>query len=224
MRLQARSLLIGALLPCLVLQSGCGVMFGYGNPQPVEVFAKLPGGETVPGLAISDRGKILEWKSGEKVFLHPSEEHSISIEDPAYRSSQQKIVKKIRIEIAILDALTLGIGLLVDYLSGSLYSLQPDVTISIRKVEEAERLMREARADSASGTVPSTGVPAGQPQVEGRGVEGRGVEGGAGEGIWVNNLDDPNGARVFLKNDAAKCSTCDGLRGELRTCPHCGAR
>lgn len=214
MRPAFRSLLIGALIPCLVLQSGCGVIFGYGNPQPVEVFAKLPGGETVAGLAVSDRSKILEWKSGETVYLHPAEEHSISIEDPAYRSSQQKIVKKIRIEIALLDALTLGIGLLVDYLSGSLYSLQPDVTISIRKVEEAERLLREARAEGAGATVPSTGVPAGQPAAETE----------RSDGVWVNNLDDPSGKRVFLKNDAAKCPTCDGLRGELRTCPHCGAR
>ena len=41
-----------------VSESGCGVIFGYGAPQPVEVFAKLPTGEYVDGLTVSNKGNI----------------------------------------------------------------------------------------------------------------------------------------------------------------------
>lgn len=206
----ARLALILTLVLTVLSQSGCGVIFGYGNPQPVQVLAKLPDGQFVEGLAVANRGRPLEGKSGGAVYLHPAEEHLLTISDPAYRSTQQTIVRKIRIEIALLDALTLGIGLLVDYLSGSLYSLQPDVMIGIRPKAEAEALLNEARQEGAEpATTGRTAEPAPAAQPE------------RTDGIWVEDLN--SGQKVFLPNDSAKCNACQGLRGTLSTCPHCGA-
>ena len=206
----ARLALILTLIATLLLQSGCGVMFGYGNPQPVQVLAKLPDGQFVEGLAIANRGRPVEGTSGGTIYLHPAEEHLITIADPAYRSTQQTIVRKIRIEIALLDALTLGIGLLVDYLSGSLYSIQPDVMIGVRPKSEVDALMKEARKDQVKPTdTGRTADPVTEPSPQ------------RTDGIWVEDLD--SGSKVFLPNDSAKCGACQGLRGTLATCPHCGA-
>lgn len=204
-----RLVLTPILILILLLQSGCGVIFGYGNPQPVQVLAKLPDGQFVEGLAVVNRGRPIEGTSGGTVHLHPSEEHLLSISDPRYRSTQQTIVRKIRIEIALLDALTLGIGLLVDYLSGSLYELQPDVMIGIRSKSEAEALLNQAREKGAENTTGRTAEPTAEPEPE------------RTDGIWVEDLD--SGKKIFLPNDSAKCGACQGLRGTLSTCPHCGA-
>lgn len=205
-----RLVLTPILILILLLQSGCGVIFGYGNPQPVQVLAKLPDGQFVEGLAVVNRGRPVEGTSGGTVHLHPSEEHLLSISDPRYRSTQQTIVRKIRIEIALLDALTLGIGLLVDYLSGSLYELQPDVMIGIRSKSEAEALLNQAREKGAENTTTGrTAEPTAEPEPE------------RTDGIWVEDLD--SGQKIFLPNDSAKCGACQGLRGTLSTCPHCGA-
>lgn len=203
-----RSVLTCFLALAVTLQSGCGVIFGYGNPQPVEVLAKLPDGQFVKGLAIANRGRPVEGLSGGTVFLHPDQEHLLTISDPAYRSTQQTVVRKIRLEIALLDALTLGIGLLVDYLSGSLYSLQADVMIGVRLKSEAEAIVNKAEAARPATTGRTTNKPAAEPEPE------------RNDGIWVEDLD--SGRKVFLPNDSAKCSACQGLRGTLDTCPHCG--
>jgi len=206
----ARLALILTLIATLLLQSGCGVIFGYGNPQPVQVLAKLPDGQFVEGLAIANRGRPVEGTSGGTVYLHPAEEHLLTISDPDYRSTQQTIVRKIRIEIALLDALTLGIGLLVDYLSGSLYSIQPDVMIGVRLKSEVDALMNKAREDGAKPSdTGRTTDPVAEPEPE------------RTDGIYVEDLG--SGRKVFLPNDAAKCEACQGLRGTLSTCPHCGA-
>jgi hypothetical protein len=206
----ARLVLTLTLIVTLLCQSGCGVIFGYGNPQPVQVLAKLPDGQFVEGLAVANRGRPVEGTSGGTVYLHPAEEHLLTIADPSYRSTQQTIVRKIRIEIALLDALTLGIGLLVDYLSGSLYKLQPDVMIGIRSKGEAEALLNKAREEGAEPTTTGrTEEPTAAPEHE------------RTDGIWVEDLD--TGRKVFLPNDSAKCDACQGLRGTLTTCPHCGA-
>ncbi|MGE0709763.1 MAG: hypothetical protein AB7N76_21920 [Planctomycetota bacterium] len=194
--------LVAVLLASIVTQQGCGVIFGYGSPQEVKVFARLPNGQNVDGLKIKDKdGTVLDQVTPGPVLLHPKPEHSLTIVDERYYSAQQAVTKKIRIDVVILDALTLGIGLLVDYLSGSLYSLDSAVTINLNTKEAVEK----AR----------TPTPQPQPQPTGTGTQPK-----QEDGIWVTHF--VTGERVFIPKNAKPCPVCGGLRGEMSPCPHCG--
>lgn len=109
-----------------VLVSGCGVIRGYGKPQPVQVV-------TVPeGATLVIDGVPWATPAPCEVLLHPKSNHHIVAKTADGKSGATTINKKIRTDVVILDGvLTLGIGLLVDYLSGSLYELQPAVAINL---------------------------------------------------------------------------------------------
>ena len=109
-----------------VLVSGCGVIRGYGNLQPVQVV-------TVPeGATLVVDGVPWDTPTPCQVMLHPKSNHHIIAKTADGKSGATTINKKIRTDVVILDGvLTLGIGLLVDYLSGSLYELQPAVAINL---------------------------------------------------------------------------------------------
>jgi hypothetical protein len=197
-----RTLLLACLAATVVLQTGCGVIFGHGSLQPVKVIARLPSGETVEGLKVKDKdGTVLDQVTPGPVMLHPKPKHSLSIDDDRYYSGQQAITKTIRTEIVILDALTLGIGLLVDYLSGSLHSLDATITIAINTKEAVAKARERTKKPTAAPTGGTT-----EPKKE--------------DGIWVTHF--VTGERVFIPNDAEPCSVCGGLRGDMSSCPHCG--
>lgn len=196
-----------ALLSALViLQPGCGVIFGYGNPQPVRVIARVQStGEEIEGLKVKDKdGTVLEQTTPGPVYLHPKADHSLSIDDPRYRSTGQNIRKTTRIGIVILDALTLGIGLIVDYLSGALNQMPDHVVINMTTAEAYDKLQTE------------------RPKNDPRPVDNGQPDGPRDDGIWVKHF--VTGERVFIANDAKACAVCGGQRGDMTPCPHCGVK
>ena len=196
-------LVLVLLAATVILAPGCGVIFGYGSPQEVKVVALGPDRAPIDGLKIADQGRILDQTTPGPVFLHPKENHSISIADERYYSGQHTVKKSVRVDVVILDALTLGIGLLVDSLSGSLYALEPQVTLNINTKEAVAK----ARAEASKPTPSAVGKPK-EPTKE--------------DGIWVTHF--VTGERVFIPKGSKPCDVCGGLRGDMTPCPHCGVK
>jgi hypothetical protein len=122
-------LLLATVAALCLSTSGCGLIFGYGAPQPVTVVTTPEGASlTVDGVPHT------EGLSPTTVLLHPKDDHTIAAKLPDGSAGQTHIGKILRTDVVILDGiLTLGIGLLVDYLSGSLYMFKPSVQINLGK-------------------------------------------------------------------------------------------
>ncbi len=116
-----------ALAVALVLNSsGCGLILGYGGLQPVQVTTNPEGAELIAD------GVPQEQRAPTQVMLHPKTEHTITARTEDGKTGATHIGKTVRIDVVVLDAvLTLGIGLLVDYMSGSLYKLRSPVNINL---------------------------------------------------------------------------------------------
>lgn len=127
-----RSVVALSLVALLGVAPGCGVIFGYGGPQPVQINIAP---EDVPDAMIFADGQKTDIKAPGVVHLHPKAEHTVEVRAADGRKGQTAITKRIRLDIVLLDILTVGIGHLVDYLSGSLYALNNAVTIPLGKYE-----------------------------------------------------------------------------------------
>lgn len=109
--------------------SGCGLILGYGGPQPVDVITTPEGAELIVDGVAFDGGK-----TPTQVLLHPKSEHNIEARLPDGSRGQTYISKKIRIPVVVMDGVfTLAIGLLIDYLSGSLYEVETPIQINLGK-------------------------------------------------------------------------------------------
>ncbi|RMG15040.1 MAG: hypothetical protein D6731_09265 [Planctomycetota bacterium] len=118
-----------ACVPALLLGGpGCGIILGYGTPQPVKVVTNPEGAK------VSYNGIPFDESVTPCVLhLHPSKEYTIQAV-LGEQKGQGYVKKQIRIPVAVMDGVfTLGIGLLIDYLSGSLYSLTPSVVLNLGK-------------------------------------------------------------------------------------------
>lgn len=131
--LRPRTLIASAVaVGCLGLTlSGCGVIFGYGGDQPVAVTTTPEGASVeVDGIPIKDG------ITPTTIYIHPKADHHVSVKMEGFATASRTLTKTIRTDVVIMDAvLTLGIGLLVDYLSGSLYRFEESVRLPMGKVQ-----------------------------------------------------------------------------------------
>ena len=128
MRLGHTSLVVAALILSLST-SGCGLIFGYGGKQPVQIITSPEGAQLIVDGVPWD-GEL----SPTTVELHPKQDHSIVAKLPDGSSGQTHVNKELRIDVVVLDGfLTLGIGLLIDYMSGSLYKFRSPIHINLGK-------------------------------------------------------------------------------------------
>lgn len=126
MDLAAKILTLPLALVLLLGAPGCGLVLGYGGPQPVNVTTNPEGAELiVDGMPHPE-------KAPTTVYLHPKEVHQLRARTPDGKEGATAVSKTVRIDVVVLDAvLTLGIGILVDFLSGSLYRLNSPVQINL---------------------------------------------------------------------------------------------
>jgi hypothetical protein len=117
------------LVAALVLSmasSGCGLMF-YSEHQMVDVVTN-PDGAT-----IRVDGVPHEQLSPTQIKLHRKTAHQIDATLPDGSTGSTFVGKRLIIPVVIMDACTLGIGLLIDYLLGSMYQLDTPVRINLGK-------------------------------------------------------------------------------------------
>lgn len=121
----ARLLLLALLL---LLGPGCGVILGYAGPQPVLV-------RTTPEAAAVYVNEVLQPQvSPCTVQLDPTRSHYVRATLGELKGGRG-VKKTLRVGIAVIDGfLTLGIGLLVDTLTGALYAFEPEMTIGLGAV------------------------------------------------------------------------------------------
>jgi hypothetical protein len=125
-------LLCGLLVASCAFSQGCGTIFFRFKKQPVFL-------TTVPeGASYSvDGGPWSGEKTPCKVMIQPNAEHKIALqliqEDGTKLLGSVDEPRSVRIAIIICDSLlTLGIGLLVDWLTGALFyfpNRRPEVTL-----------------------------------------------------------------------------------------------
>lgn len=148
------ALLLGA---CLA-SAGCGVIFGYGGPQPIKV-ASSP-----EGCIVEVDGVAVEAVTPTTITVHPKADHTISVKKKGYISANRTVTKVIRTDIVILDAvLTLGIGLLVDYMSGALYRLDESVKLNLGKVSAVAKKDPVVKPTKPTGTTKPKVDPNAEP-------------------------------------------------------------
>lgn len=114
--------LLALLLLCT---PGCGVILGYASAQPVQV-------RTNPeGAAVYVDEVLQPQVSPTTVELDPTKSHYVRATLGELKGGRA-VKKTLRVGIAVIDGfLTLGIGLLVDTLTGALYQFEPEMTIGL---------------------------------------------------------------------------------------------
>ena len=124
MRNASRSL-IYVLCLTTVFGPGCATILGKAGAQPVEVVTNPP------GARILVDGALTEVMSPGTVEMSPKEEHSVGAV-LGEAKAQSAVKKKIRLWAVIFDVIPgCGIALLVDYLTGALYALEPQVKLNL---------------------------------------------------------------------------------------------
>lgn len=110
--------------------AGCGTILGYGRDQTITVHTDPQGADlyvnSVPANA----------KSPAELSFDPAKDgHRVDARLMTPRGEVKNgtsIIKKTRLPVVLLDAfLTGGLGLVVDYITGALYSFEPRVSISM---------------------------------------------------------------------------------------------
>ncbi len=155
MELAAKILTLPLALVLLLGAPGCGLVLGYGGPQPVNVTTNPEGAELiVDGMPHAE-------KAPTTVYLHPKKTHQLRARTPDGKEGATAISKTVRIDVVVLDAvLTLGIGILVDFLSGSLYRLNSPVQINLGSAPPVSAADNGGGAASGSSGAGATGPAA----------------------------------------------------------------
>lgn len=136
---------------------GCATILGYGTDQSVMVTTTPDGARlVVDGIATSKT-------SPGTVELDPSEEHYVRAELGAAKG-QSAVRKHLRIwSILINGILTGGLGVLVDYLTGAMYSFDAKLHLNIG-VSPPPATTPPATAQGGGQQQPPPQNPGGQPK------------------------------------------------------------
>lgn len=112
---------VGALL---YLASGCATLF-HGTQQTIH-FESRPAGAKLTDVKTGET-----WTLPAEVTLWRRRHHQLVAELEGYRSEQVYMTREMPWYWWELDALTLGLGAIVDALSGGFYELGPDPVIVV---------------------------------------------------------------------------------------------
>ena len=195
----------GLLMAVLVaLAPGCGTLLGLSRAQELEVETQ-PAGATlwVDGLPHAEATPTL-------VELSPRSNHVLQARvqrlDGALVKGQTAVNREVRIPIVVLDGLlTAGVGLLVDYLTGALYTFTTDrvlIHLGSSPIPPPSPEVRLSTPDETYRMHPAYG---------GRDTEYRTYE-APPEDVGEEYSPSVNGL----------CAICDERRGDGPSCQYCG--
>jgi hypothetical protein len=104
---------------------GCGVILGYAGAQPVQV-------HTNPEGAAVYLDEVLQPQvSPCTLELDPTRSHYVRANLGELKGGRA-VKKTLRVGIAVIDGfLTLGIGLVVDTLTGAIYRFEPEMALGL---------------------------------------------------------------------------------------------
>jgi len=127
-----RTLIVASLL-ALVALPGCGVIFGYAGPQPVKVLTNEEGEGAI--IYVDGIKTEPEVRAPGEVMIQIKGSHTVEARKDGMMKASQ-VGKDIRLDIVLLDILTLGIGHLVDYLTGAMYRFDSPITLNLGRAPE----------------------------------------------------------------------------------------
>ncbi len=97
--------------------SGCGLILN-GSTQLISIRS------TPPGSTVDIEGET--YTTPAEAELERNQNYNVTISKEGYETRQVRIRKKVDIGVVLLDLLGSGVGLMVDYMAGSLYDLYPE--------------------------------------------------------------------------------------------------
>lgn len=106
---------------------GCGVILGYAGPQPVQVTTDPTGAAVFVGGIQQDQ------LSPTTVGINPKKPERIRAVLGDLKN-ETSVGRELRVGVLLCDFFfSLGIGALVDYLTGAMYAPSPAVTLNLGK-------------------------------------------------------------------------------------------
>jgi hypothetical protein len=103
---------------------GCGLLM-FSTHQAVEI-------NTDEGALLTIDGKKHDKPAPTTISVHRGKEHRVEAVLGDLRGGTT-LAQRLMIPVVLMDFCTLGIGLLVDYISGTLYEFEPSVRINLGK-------------------------------------------------------------------------------------------